>query len=85
MSSFAKEFISKSHDPGEVKKGRPSEKINFRSTANPHVARAIVESVLQNPRFLHLKSLFDSIHWGNMSSVNDTFRQLILALEKECK
>lgn len=85
LQNFAKGFASKPTAQPQIKNGRPTQKISFPKISNTQVAKAIAESILQNPRFAHLSALFSDTLWNDKASINDAFSKLIQNLEKEFK
>ena len=64
------------------KRGRQSLSVNFGATKNMHVAKVILNSVLENDSLTHISNYFSNVDWSDYKSVSETFKTLLKKLEE---
>ena len=78
---IAKNKTSSGTSTSKQLRGRQMTRVNFGATRNIGVAKAIIESVLSNENFSHLRKEFSEIAWEDYKSVAETFKTLVKKLE----
>lgn len=71
--------------PQKLKKdgrGRQATRVNFGATQHIHVAKMMMESILQSKKLSHLHHRFKHIDWQDYKAVTESFKTLIKMLEK---
>lgn len=69
----------------QEKRGRQAACVNFGVTKNIHVAKTIIDSILENKQFFHIKDSLSKIKWDDFSSVAEAFKIVIKAIEQQTK
>lgn len=64
------------------RRGRRTVSVNFGVTKNIHVAKVIIESLLNNSTLRQVTASLKDIDWNNHRAVSETFKQLLRTLEK---
>lgn len=63
-------------------RGRQAKSVNLGTTRKIHVARLIINSVLNHEKVAHLKQHFSDLNWADYKSINHAFKHLLKTLEK---
>lgn len=63
-------------------RGRQSTLVNLGTTKKIHVARFIIDSVLNHEKVTHLKHQFAELNWSDYKSINHAFKHLLKTLEQ---
>lgn len=69
----------------QEKRGRQATCVNFGITKNIYAAKTIIDSILENNRFSHIKDSLSEIKWDDFSSVSGAFKIVIKAIEQQTK
>jgi ParB family chromosome partitioning protein len=82
LKIIAEQNTLKHVSPSVERRGRHTTSVAFGGTKNMKVAKMIVESLLSHAVVAKSMASFEAIDWNNPRSISETFKQLLITLEK---
>lgn len=82
LKKLSEKTLVYSVEKKKERRGRQASCVNFGLTKNIHAAKFIIESILENERFCHLKKTFPETKWNDFSEVTQIFKTIIKIAEQ---
>lgn len=86
IAKFIKSKNKKNTKKSEVKlerRGRVAKNVNLGKVEHTKVVKVLVDALISTPKYNHLQAIFSNTNWDDYKVVTQSFKKLLLELERE--